>query len=57
MISQSKFQAFLKLREQKSAEILPLTLEGSIFFKKIYLIFNWSLITIQYCDGFCYTST
>ena len=57
MISQSKFQAFLKLREQKSAEILPLTLEGSIFFKKIYLIFNWNLITIQYCDGFCYTST
>ena len=34
MISQSKFQASLNLREQKSAEILPLILQGSIFKKK-----------------------
>ena len=31
MISQSKFQASLSLREQKSVKILPLTLQGSIY--------------------------
>ena len=56
MISQSKFQASLNLREQKSAEILPLTLQGSIFLKKFYLVFNWRLITVQHCDGFRHTS-
>ena len=25
--------------------------------KKIYFIFNWRVIAIQYCDGFCHTST
>lgn len=56
MISQSKFQASLNLREQKSAEILPLTLQGSIFLKKFYLVFNWRVITVQHCDGFRHTS-
>ena len=31
-------------------EIIP-----SLFFQCIY--FNWSIITLQYCDGFCHTST
>ena len=28
---------------------------NSFFFTK--LIFNWDIITLQYCDGFCHTST
>ena len=26
-------------------------------FLKFYFIFNWGLITLQYCDGYCHTST
>ena len=27
------------------------------FFKKLFIYFNWRIITLQYCDGFCHTST
>ena len=27
------------------------------FFFNLFIYFNWSLITLQYCDGFCHTST
>ena len=27
------------------------------FFKLLYFMFNWMIITLQYCDGFCLTST
>ena len=40
--------------------ILNLRLEnGTHFLKNIYkfIYFNWRLITLQYCDGFCHTLT
>ena len=27
------------------------------FFFTFYFIFNWRIIALQYCDGFCHTST
>ena len=29
----------------------------NFFFKKILIYFNWRLITLQYCGGFCHTLT
>jgi len=30
--------------------------ENTFFFKK-YSYFNWRIIALQYCGGFCHTST
>jgi len=29
----------------------------SLIFKIKFIYFNWRIITLQYCDGFCHTST
>ena len=28
-----------------------------LIFKKLFIYFNWRIITLQYCDGFCHIST
>ena len=28
-----------------------------LFFKKLFIYFNWGIITLQYCGSFCHTST
>ena len=30
-------------------------LQYSLFFKILFIYFNWRLITLQYCGGFCHT--
>ena len=32
-------------------------LEGLFFFFNLFIYFNWKLITLQYCSGFCHTMT
>ena len=34
----------------------PLPLQCSLF-KNLFMYFNWKLITLQYCGGFCHTLT
>ena len=49
------------MRHQKTLR-LPTKGKLHLFFLYLYILkklvnFNWRIITLQYCDGFCYTST
>ena len=37
--------------------ILIYTLFFGKYFKNYFIYFNWRLITVQYCGGFCHAST
>ena len=39
------------------SNFLPLVLIPEIFFFKKIISFNWGILTLQYCGGFCHIST
>ena len=57
----NKKDLMVKERKSQSNETLYLRLglEPMVFFKKLllFIYFNWRLITLQYCIGFCHTLT
>ena len=43
--------------EEMQGEDLSFWNQWQIHLKKLFIYFNWRLITLQYCSGFCHTLT
>ena len=43
--------------EEMQGEDLSFWNQWQIHLKKLFIYFNWKLITLQYCSGFCHTLT